>query len=517
MACCFWITSYEATKIQTACTNAITKDFGNKLRMVVNKLIGLKHRISQLNNDLKKQGYSKEETKAKIKSNILEPATQLELAISSRDISRIPKEFQDQKAIINYNSTYYDVAANPGKHLLAYFKLAGICEANKFKLLQCFPVRKTFIPSYMTIDTMTLNYHTLKNSQRRKLDKGHIWGKVLNLSSKPFKDQGLDSSMKLRGTIMTDSIGIFVIKQNFDTLVEEEELKYIEQIPNEELRSTDGKCVFIDPGRRDLIYCMLEDSTLRQQLKPKDIQDCENKPSKCSPLTVKKEAFVECLKIIAEVTSKMQEYYSNEDVEKDKRKKDLIPFRKMKLNAHINEVQSTKRLSKNIRKKFGKDCILILGNWSASRTRFHEPIKGNGLRNSLRKESICPSCENKLATFKECINPRSHQRSTDPKATCHGLLSLNNLCFRCLNQNCLEKQALTEKDQENIKYRLWNRDLAVVLNFKKIVINLRTTSQKPAIFLRKCRLRIKSKIRRKPLDKADSYSDISSSSCNQSS
>ncbi|KAI9349332.1 hypothetical protein BD770DRAFT_394868 [Pilaira anomala] len=131
----------------------------------------------------------------------------------------------------------------------------------------------------------------------------------------------------------------------------------------------------------------------------------------------------------------MQEYYSNEDVEKDKKKKDLIPFRKMKLSAHINKIQSTKRLSKNIRKKFGKDCILILGNWSASRTRFHEPIKRNGLRNSLRKEgfkvylldefktsSICPSCENKLATFKECINPRPYRRSTNPKVTCHGLL-----------------------------------------------------------------------------------------------
>ncbi|KAI9332762.1 hypothetical protein BD770DRAFT_422951 [Pilaira anomala] len=361
----------------------------------------------------------------------------------------------------------------------------------------------------MTIDTMILNNHILKNSKRSKLDKG---------------------SMKFRGIIMTDGISISVIKQNSDTskddtsnpnasLVEDEEFKYIEQIPNEELRSTDGKCVFIDPGRRDLIYCMHEDSTvnntkiyrytrnqkaketkstkfrkLRQQLKPKDIQDCEDKLSKCSPLTVKKEAFVEYLKIRAEVTSKMQGYNSNEDVEKNKRKKDLIPFRKMKLSAHINKIQSTKRLSKNIRKKFGKDCILILGNWSASRTRLHGPIKGNGLRNSLRKEgfkvylldefktsSICSSCENKLATFKECINPRPYRRSANPK-----------------------KQALTEKDQENIKYRLWNRDLAAVLNFRKILISLRTTSQKPAIFLR----RQKDSIKRKNSDR-NRFSDLS--------
>ncbi|KAI9356395.1 hypothetical protein BD770DRAFT_390148, partial [Pilaira anomala] len=113
----------------------------------VNRLSGkVKAYREMINNDLKKQGYSKEETKAKIKSNILEPATQLKLAISSRDISRIPKEFQDQKAIINCikdifsaypetykfkkDSIYYDAIANPGKHLLAYFKLAEICEAN---------------------------------------------------------------------------------------------------------------------------------------------------------------------------------------------------------------------------------------------------------------------------------------------------------------------------------------------------------------------------------------------------
>ncbi|KAI9357474.1 hypothetical protein BD770DRAFT_94013 [Pilaira anomala] len=100
---------------------------------------------------------------------------------------------------------------------------------------------------------------------------------------------------------------------------------------------------------------------LRQQLKPKDIQDFEDKLSKCLPLTVKREAFVKYLKIRAEVTSKMQEYYSNEDVEKDKKKKELIPFRKMKLSAHINKIQSTKRLSKNIRKKFGKGLYLNFG------------------------------------------------------------------------------------------------------------------------------------------------------------
>jgi hypothetical protein len=48
--------------------------------LVVNRLIGLKDHISQLTSDLKKRGCS-EEIKAKVKSNIMEPATQLKLAI----------------------------------------------------------------------------------------------------------------------------------------------------------------------------------------------------------------------------------------------------------------------------------------------------------------------------------------------------------------------------------------------------------------------------------------------------
>lgn len=46
----------------------------------------------------------------------------------------------------------------------------------------------------------------------------------------------------------------------------------------------------------------------------------------------------------------MQAYYSNEDVEKDKRKKNLISFRKMKLSSHINKIQSTKTFIKKHQK-----------------------------------------------------------------------------------------------------------------------------------------------------------------------
>ncbi|KAI9244645.1 hypothetical protein EDC94DRAFT_494598, partial [Helicostylum pulchrum] len=48
------------------------------------------------------------------------------------------------------------------KHLTAFYKLAEICESYGFKSFQCFPLRNTFIPSYITIDTMILNNQILK-------------------------------------------------------------------------------------------------------------------------------------------------------------------------------------------------------------------------------------------------------------------------------------------------------------------------------------------------------------------
>jgi hypothetical protein len=128
----------------------------------------------------------------------------------------------------------------------------------------------------MTIDTMILNNHILKNSKRSKLDKAYIWGKVLNLSSKPFKGQGPNNSVQFRGTIMTDGIGVSIIKQNFNTskggtsnpkkaTSVEKDFKYVEQIPKEQLLDTAGKCVSINPGRRDLLYCMHENSTVNNR------------------------------------------------------------------------------------------------------------------------------------------------------------------------------------------------------------------------------------------------------------
>lgn len=118
----------------------------------------------------------------------------------------------------------------------------------------------------------------------------------------------------------------------------------------------------------------------------------------------------------------LDSYYGNEDIAKSEREESYIPFRKIKLSSYVNQVQTNKRLSKNLRKKSGNDCVLVLGDWSTSRAKFYEPISGQGMRKTLKKEgfelylineyktsSICPDCGSELENFKEFINPRPYQ------------------------------------------------------------------------------------------------------------
>ncbi|CAO3674959.1 unnamed protein product [Rhizopus stolonifer] len=126
----------------------------------------------------------------------------------------------------------------------------------------------------------------------------------------------------------------------------------------------------------------------------------------------------------------MNAYYLNEDnlTAEDQDADGFLPFRKMKLSSFINQRQADKRLAKKLREKFGHDAILILGNWSAGNVKYHEPIRGVGMRIMLAKEgfqlylfdefrtsSLCPSCQNgELETFKKVQNPRLYQEKSIP-------------------------------------------------------------------------------------------------------
>ncbi|EIE78588.1 hypothetical protein RO3G_03292 [Rhizopus delemar RA 99-880] len=84
----------------------------------------------------------------------------------------------------------------------------------------------------------------------------------------------------------------------------------------------------------------------------------------------------------------------------------------------------------------------------------------------FRTSQCCPSCENRsLTTFKRIPNSRPYQRRNNPEVICHGLL-------RCTNQNW-KVTVQNISGVEELRERLWNRDLAACLNMIRIVRKLR--------------------------------------------
>lgn len=90
-----------------------------------------------------------------------------------------------------------------------------------------------------------------------------------------MRHQGPKKSMQFSGTILTDGMAAFIVKQNCDTTKDgtskkfsikiKEDINYIENISKEELEYITGKCVFFAPGRQYLLYCMHEKSTSKKK------------------------------------------------------------------------------------------------------------------------------------------------------------------------------------------------------------------------------------------------------------
>ncbi|KAG1296531.1 hypothetical protein G6F66_003379 [Rhizopus arrhizus] len=163
----------------------------------------------------------------------------------------------------------------------------------------------------------------------------------------------------------------------------------------------------------------------------------------------------------------------------------LLPFRKLKFSSKLFLDQNDQKLVRSLKAKFGQDAVLVFGDWSAPNVKYQEPtrskrlirmLKKNGfvvyLINEYKRSSHCPTCENELEKFKTVPNPRPYQQKKNPDVLCNGLL-------RCKSLSCLEQQTA------GIKRRLWNRDQAAVLNFLKILNDLRKTGERPSLFTRK--------------------------------
>jgi hypothetical protein len=313
---------------------------------------------------------SKEAIKEAIRKKVYDPCNQVKLAVTKKEIPEVgilddksrsqlktllssyPKDYTFKK-----NSIYYDVKVSPGNHFKAFSKLAELFESEQLKQFSCFPLRTSFIPCYMTLDSKIIHHHVLKSKKNPTArSKFQTWGVVVDLKKKAFKDQGLNKSLRFQGTIETDGVGVSIIKQNTDTSrrmasinkkknMFDDETEYIEGLTQAELKNTKGRCVLMDPGRRDLLYCMKETSTakdkqtlvytkmtrnkiarhfkiLRKKTKPEMIKAAEVILSNTKSSSVDVGNYIKYIKARASVDTLLSEYYGNET---QKTKKTYFP------------------------------------------------------------------------------------------------------------------------------------------------------------------------------------------------
>ncbi|KAJ2692570.1 hypothetical protein H4R19_006130, partial [Coemansia spiralis] len=196
------------------------------------------------------------------------------------------------------NDVEADSQLHPEHHLKAFYVLAGVLQQHHLNRCapQCFPLRRGWVPAHTHIDTRILKrdiFNEPGNCSSKDFDK--VWARAVNLEHRAFKPS---SGKAFSWSIDTDGVTVSILKK---TAAERERYKggqkleegqiakpkrtqrhkrkrppsddnskapvrrsatpYIHQIPREELIAMTGKCVLLDPGRRDELHGLHKDST----------------------------------------------------------------------------------------------------------------------------------------------------------------------------------------------------------------------------------------------------------------
>ncbi|KAJ1830641.1 hypothetical protein LPJ70_006879, partial [Coemansia sp. RSA 2708] len=219
-----------------------------------------------------------------------------------------------------------------------------------------------------------------------------------------------------------------------------ETTEYITALSIDELQRIRPHAVFIDPGWRDLLYCMSIDSTpdnphlyrytsmtdrqLTKRAKFKNIInrikqakypaviDAERKLSSYCTKTTDLVKFKEYLRVRGQHLPALMQFYGGEDGPKTPAGDPLVP--KLAQNAHMNRQDADVVLARQLIDKFGRDAVLIIGDWNAPHMKHQEPIRGKGMRQTLKRmgfevylidefrtSKLCPDCHGQLQYVKK--------------------------------------------------------------------------------------------------------------------
>ncbi|KAG1136474.1 hypothetical protein G6F37_011988 [Rhizopus arrhizus] len=267
------------------------------------------------------------------------------------------------------NNIYYDAKANPHGLMMAFYHLVRLFETLTLPIFNCFPLCRTWIHGYATIDSKILCQNILEHQWNNGINKMNLWVEILGMNSAALKPQELHV-LRFRETIQIDSVGVAVLKKRQvrkhqciglqNIFVEPE--PYITDLNAQQHGEITGRCVTIDSGRRDLLYCVHGNSTINVPRTYRYTKSCQNKMEK----TKKYHRIYEAVK--------PQEVQNAEGTLVNSRSLDLQTFeeylRNRAMTTEFLRQKSSEDMVAKLKSKFGNDAIFVVGNYSAPNTRY---------------------------------------------------------------------------------------------------------------------------------------------------
>ncbi|ORE01969.1 hypothetical protein BCV72DRAFT_309569 [Rhizopus microsporus var. microsporus] len=431
-----------------------------------------------------------DEIKHRIRQDIFLPAQTFKQAISQQpiDLEQIPQEPIYMEALNTlrpvfdaydrgYNfgeqGLYYDIKHNPVNHFKAFYQLFRLFVFLGLPVFNCFSLGRSWSPCYVTIDSKILCQNILGIRWSNAVDKLDYWRRVVNLDSKALKPQE-GRQLRFRGTIQTDGVGVTVLKKRFDRqtrytarfTVEYEATFYIINLTRRNYQEISGRCVAVDPGRRDMLYFVHENSTPEQPVQfqytkqqqektwktkkyRRILQDLKAQNPDVPSSIVSVEEFGRFLQARSEQSAVLSRFYGHTITSHDN---GYSLFSKVRLSVCFNKQRADQKLIQDLRAKFREDAVLVMENWSAPM------LVAMNLSTSTRPVGTV-------------------QHATTKASTRSVVFQIHD----CINESdILRLPAMAAPD----RYRLWNRDVAACLNYIHILRGFRRNGMVPHRFRR---------------------------------
>lgn len=385
---------------------------------------------------------------------------------------------------------------NPQSCFPLIYAISKIVRERGFKQLAIVPMRRSLIPSYITIDTNIFKRSFGNLIRKHPLD---VWKNIRSVIEGEFghKEGFVFTSLK------TDGVGcsvVFTVPNKWvKGSVRPKKVKFDEKY-FEDLKSygefKDKKIVGIDPNKGNLVYCFDGEKTLRYT---QDERRKHCKVKRYRAIRKEKEDAYVCpdnrtirgdLKDMMKYNSRSCdpdefETYLRHKNDFNSRYQDVykaLDFRKLKRNREMNEKRSEARFMSRFRETYGADAVVVFGDWEERPgfLRGKEPTKGKGMRSILRRAGFTVYLLDEFRTSKLChkchaADGSGHEnesnvfRRADPRPWKQGKSQYIWGLLRCKNERCR---------------CVHNRDFNSASNILRIARTIIDTGERPQVFRR---------------------------------